>query len=216
MQQKNFPKPLWIVTNRHLAGPFFLEKIAEIVQEKPSALILREKDLPPQELYELAVQVKKITEQSDTALIINSSVEVALAVQADGVHLGQGALKPAVVRSLLKTQQWLGLSVHTWEDIDNLSEQDREALDYLLLGNIFLTDCKAGKKGLGLEELSRFTSASPWPVVAIGGIDSYNGALTLRHGAKAIAIMSSAMTTQMPAKTLRDLKKSLLSFSDSY
>ncbi|QGG47135.1 thiamine-phosphate pyrophosphorylase [Heliorestis convoluta] len=203
---------MWVVTNRHLAGEAsFLQVLESALQGKPDVLVLREKDLSPRHLFELASQVKALTAKTGTAFFVNGSVEVALAVEADGVHLGMGALAPSVARRLLRPQQWLGLSVHSWNEVAALSKQDQAALDYLMLGNLFETDCKAGKKGLGLELLRDFTTLSPWPVVAIGGISAENGTMALRQGAASVAVMSAVMASPEPARTVQQLRKAFSS-----
>lgn len=188
-------KMLYVVTNRHLAGTEFLIKLEKIAASHPHFIQLREKDLPPYELYALAQEIKRITDYHKVGLIINGSVEVALAVGSAGVHLGYQSLSVSVARSLIKPGQLLGMSVHSPQEAVGAQ---KDGAHYLIAGHVYATDCKAGLEARGLEFLRNIRQAVSIPVFAIGGIDLSRVKAVMETGVDGIAIMSGLMKDQVP------------------
>lgn len=184
---------LYVVTNRHLAGTEFLVKLEKIAAARPHFIQLREKDLSPHELYMLAREVKMITDRHRVKLIINGSVEVALAVGSAGVHVGYQSTP--VARTLIQPGQWLGISVHSVQEA--LWAQQNGA-HYLIAGHVFATDCKAGLAARGLEFLNSIRQAVSVPVFAIGGIELPKVKAVMATGVDGIAVMSGPMQAHAP------------------
>lgn len=191
-----------LVTNRKLCIHPFLRVIEEALRERVDAIILREKDLSPLELFHLALDVKLITDRFQTPLIINTSVEVAAAVGAAGVHLGFGSLPIKQARKILGLKL-IGRSVHSTECLATAGAEN-----YLITGHIFDTRSKSGPpKGLGfLREICRL---SPVPVVAIGGITPSNILDVFDAGARGAAVMSYVMAAEDPRRAVWELKSAL-------
>lgn len=194
------------MTNRHLCQDNYLDVIAAAIDGGIEAIILREKDLVPKELHILAKRVKDLTASAGIPLIINGNIEVAQAIEADGVHLGEGSLPPSVARKILRPGMWLGQSIHSLQASERLIEnRETRHLDYFLFGNVYSTSCKPGKPAQGLGLLTEVVRCSPIPVVAIGGIDKTKVEAVKACGAAGVAVMSTVMTSPDPKSTVREL-----------
>lgn len=196
---------LQVITNNALVSGDFTAVVAAAAQAGADVVQLREKDLTPRELYALAQKIQTVLAGWPTRLVINSSVEVALAVDAAGVHLGHDSLPLPEVRRLLPDKQ-VGVSVHTLEEA---VQAQRDGADYVIAGHIFATACKAGLPPRGLQFLSEVCQTLTIPVLAIGGITAHNAALTIRVGAAGIAVMSTVMAAADPAAAVAQLKNAL-------
>ncbi len=197
---------IYVVTNRTLtAGRSLTSVLEQAVKAGVDGIILREKDLLPAELYDLACKVKKICAGTGTKFFINSSVEVALACAADGIHLGSGSLPLEAARRLVSGKT-IGISVHSLEE--GLDAQSGGA-DYVLAGHVFPTGSKHGQPGRGIEFIKQLSSAISVPVIAIGGINHGNAGEVIRAGAAGIAVMSLIMESRDIAGTVYTLKRSL-------
>lgn len=182
---------IFVVTNRTLVRNRSLSQvISSVVEGGADMIILREKDLLPAELYKMATKAMEICRGSKTKLIINSSVEVSLACDADGVHLGFGSLPIDAVRSLLPSRKIIGVSVHSPEEAETAQSM---GADYLLAGHVFPTNSKAGQPGRGLEFIKNLSSQVQIPVIAIGGINIRNAKDVINAGAAGVAVMSAVM-----------------------
>ena len=157
---------------------------------------LREKGLPTHEFYALACELRKITLDFKANLIINDRVDIALAVEADGVHLGWQSLPFGVVRKLLGFEKLIGVSTHNRQEA--LQAQEYGA-DYITFGPIFDTPSKAGiLDPTGPEEILKIRSEIRIPVIALGGISEKNIEAVLHSGADGIAVISSIMQADNP------------------
>ncbi|MEW8959340.1 MAG: thiamine phosphate synthase [Moorella sp. (in: firmicutes)] len=184
------PRPLAEHVSR-LAGVDFLQ--------------LREKDLPGGELYKLALDIKAAL-PSGTRLLINDRVDVALAVDAEGVHLGESSLPPDTARRLLGPDKIVGVSVHS---LAAAREAERAGADYILFGHVFPTASKKGIPPRGLTALGEVAAGVGIPTIALGGINAENAALCLAAGARGVAVMSAVMAASDPAAAVAGLKKAL-------
>lgn len=197
---------IYIVTNRTQTGN---RHLVSLLQEAAAggidAIILREKDMNPGDLYKLACRIKDICTATDTALFINTSIEVALACDADGVHLGHGSLPLDAARRLLPGKK-VGVSIHSLEEA--LEAQNKGA-DYLLAGHVFPTASKPDRPERGTGFINQVSSHTSVPVIAIGGINHSNAGSVIRAGADGIAVMSLAMHAPDVRETIRKLRLSL-------
>ena len=156
------------------------------------------------ELYDSARALAALLRPRGVPLIINDHVDLALAVSADGVHVGQNDLPPAVVRRLLGPERLIGLSLTAPGQLDTL---DPTGIDYLGIGPVFATASKTdAAAALGLDALARMVARSPLPVVAIGGISIQRAPAVFATGVAGIAVvaaLSAALDPTAAALALR-------------
>jgi thiamine-phosphate pyrophosphorylase len=196
--------PLYLITDRqHTAGRPLLDVIGAALEGGARAVQLREKDLLGAELLRLATSLRALTRHHEAALLINDRVDVALAVDADGVQLGHDAMPVSAARRLLGTGRRIGVSVHTLAEATAAAAQ---GADFLVFGPVYATPSKAAfGPPRGVEELSAVVASTPLPVLGIGGI-AVDRVATIRHsGAVGIAVISAVSTAPDPARAARAL-----------
>lgn len=195
---------LYLVTDRRLCGERPLgEVVRQAVLGGATCVQLREKDIPTREFVEVASGIRDILRPSRIPLIINDRVDVALAVGAQGVHIGQGDMPYETARRLMGPSAIIGLSVETWEDVEEARDLDA---DYLGVSPVFLTPTKTDTRGAwGLEGIARIRAYVKHPLVAIGGLGRENAAAVVRAGADGIAVVSAICCARDPYAEARDL-----------
>ena len=153
---------------------------------------LREKQMSPKEFYEQARAAVGVAAQCGVRLIINDRVDVALAVGANGVHLGQDDMPPEAARKLLGVEAVVGYSTH---NVEQAIEASKLPIDYLAIGPIFATSTKSDTAPvLGLEGLRAVRQAiGDFPLVAIGGITAANARDVIEAGADSVAVISTLL-----------------------
>ena len=158
-------RDLIAVTNRHLCSRPFTEQITRVCQLHPKALILREKDLPEEEYFSLARQVKEICEQFEVPFIPHFYPVVARKLGCDRLHLPLPLLRenPEVISSF----HTIGTSIHS---VSEAVEAEKLGASYLTAGHIYVTDCKKGLPPRGLDFLQNVCQVVQIPVYGIGGI----------------------------------------------
>ena len=167
-------------------------------------LQLRVKALPPSDFFELARRVRAATRERGCKLIVNDRVDIALAVDADGVHLGQEDLPLRAGKKLIGGKI-VGISTH---DLDQARTAEREGADYIGFGPMFGTFTKnTGYDARGVEMLEQIRAAVKLPIVAIGGINEHNVRQVWSAGANAAAIISDILRADdIGAKVTRLLR----------
>lgn len=195
---------VYLVTDRGLCGSRELEDvIMQALQGGVAAVQLREKDLSTRSFVEEARRIKALMVPFNVPLIINDRIDVALAAGADGVHIGQEDMPYRMARNLMGKQAIIGLSVETWDDVEQAQQLD---VDYLGVSPIFQTPTKTDTKGdWGLEGLARIKRYSRHPLVAIGGINASNAADVIRAGADGIAVVSAICSAPDPLNATLEL-----------
>ncbi len=195
---------VYLVTDRPLClGRNVLDVVREAVQAGATMVQLREKEASTREFVDLARAVKKITSALHVPLLINDRIDVALAMDADGVHIGQSDMNYTDARRLLGQDKLIGLSIDTEEQ---LREAELLDVNYLGLGPIFPTATKKDTKGeWGLEGLKHARSISRHPLVAIGGIGVTNATPVTRAGADGVAVVSAICSSPSPAQAVAAL-----------
>lgn len=178
------------VTNRRLCQEDFLTRIERLSKACPSAILLREKDLPEAEYTELAKKVLCICKKHDILCILHNHAEAARTLHHSALHLPLPLLR-SFSESERHSYQILGTSCHSREDAE---EAEALGCTYITAGHVFDTDCKKGLPGRGLIFLRDVCSAVTIPVYAIGGITPENYTSVKVAGASGACIMSSAMT----------------------
>jgi thiamine-phosphate pyrophosphorylase len=182
---------LYLVTDRRWLGERTLwEAVGDAIRGGTTVVQLREKEISSKEYLELAQRVKKVTDRHDIPLIINDRIDIALAIDADGVHLGPEDLPVPIARNLLGDGKIIGASAASLEEALLFQAQ---GADYLGVGAVFPTGTKRGTERVGLEDLRGIKTAVRIPVVAIGGIQAENARSVMKTGADGVAVVSAIM-----------------------
>lgn len=203
MRKKNVDCSVYLVTDGG-NGNNFLSIIEQAITGGATMVQLREKDLATGDFYYLAVQVKKITEANGIPLIINDRLDIALAVDADGLHVGREDLPVAVARRLLGPDKILGATAATVADA---LAAEADGADYIGSGAVYATITKPGKPVLPLLVLKQIKQAVRVPVVAIGGITPDNAVPVLQVGVDGMAVVSAIMATDNPLAAAKRFKE---------
>lgn len=180
------------ITDKTLSRLSHAEQVARLIDGGASLIQLRDKHSPPKDFLRDAEAAKNIAEQNNVGLIINDRVDIAMAIDAAGVHLGQSDIPVEIARRLLNQASIVGFSTHTLPQVEMAAETPP---DYLALGPIFNTDTKPDRDPVvGLELLESATRIIRGvPLVAIGGITAENCRAVLAAGASSIAVISAAV-----------------------
>ncbi len=188
---------LYCVTDRrHTAGRPLVEVIHAALDGGVRAVQLREKDLEGGALYQLAAQLRALTARYQARLLINDRLDVALAVEADGVHLGQTSFPAAAARRLLGPGKLIGVSTHNPTEIAAAA-----GADFVVFGPVYATPSKAAYgEPQGLVRLRQAVALSPAPLLAIGGITAKRVAQVLTTGAHGVSVISALSAAPDPAR----------------
>ena len=181
----------------------FCETVDQAIAGGVTLVQLREKMATSRDFYELALRVKAITDRHNVPLIINDRLDIALAVNADGLHVGQEDLPVALARRLLGPDKILGVTAATVADA---VEAQAAGADYLGSGAVYPTSTKPGKAVLPLMTLSQIKQAVHIPVVAIGGISADNIGALRQSKVDGVAVVSAIMDSSDPAAAARALR----------
>lgn len=163
------------------------EAVHLAVKSGVRAVQLREKDLPVRELLELARTLRAVTRESGAKLIINDRVDVAVAVDADGVHLGQQSMPPEAARKIVGPEILIGVSTH---NIVEAKAAEAGGADFITFGPVFFTPSKDFGAAVGLACLKNVKRLVAIPIFGLGGIKSGNVKQVLLHGADGVSMIS--------------------------
>ena len=180
---------LYPITDRHLSGLSHADQVDQLRNRGATLIQLREKVDTPSRFYADAEAALRIARARDVKIIINDRVDIALALNADGVHLGQDDLAAEAARRILGNHAIIGFSTHNLEQARRAAQMP---LDYVALGPIFATTTKmSANPPVGLKGLEHVRQAlGTIPLVAIGGITSENFRSVLQAGANVVAVIS--------------------------
>lgn len=200
-----FPIRAFLVTDRHLAPqgdlPALVARALALAPPGQVAVQLREKDLTAKALFELARALREVTRARGAALLVNDRVDVALAADADGVHLAGHSLPPEAARRLLGPGRLLGASAHS---LDEARRARDGGCDFATFGPVFATPSKAPHGppvGLGaLRDAAR--ALAPFPLVALGGVTPDTAAACRAAGAAGVAAIRAVLSAPDPARAL--------------
>lgn len=207
MKQNNLSYKMYLVTD--LFGGTeeeLLGKVEKALEGGVTLVQLREKEADGKEFYERSLRLKKLLDRFHVPLIINDRVDVALAVGASGVHVGQDDLPLKVVRSLVG-DMIVGVSVRTVQEAQKAVE---DGADYIGVGSVFPTSTKLDAKGITKEELIEITESIRIPAVAIGGITAENIENLNGTGIRGAAVVSAILKSQDPKKAAEELNEKLV------
>ena len=189
---------LYLVTDQALLGGKQLaETVDRAIQGGVTVVQLREKNLSSLEFFQMARKIKAVTDKYGVPLIVNDRADIALAVDAAGLHVGQADLPVGAVRQLLGPDKIIGVSVATRAEAILAAEQ---GADYLGVGAIFPTSTKTDADYVSLADLAAIKQAVTIPVVAIGGINGHNITEVMASGADGAAVVSAIVAVQDPYK----------------
>ena len=194
---------LYLCTDRRLMTSPTIEASAESALRGGTTVIqLREKDCSSREFYELGLRVKKITERYNAPIIINDRVDIALAVGAAGVHVGQGDLPCKVVREIVGPDMIVGVSAAT---LDEAVQAEQDGADYLGVGAMYATATKTDTRPVSMEELLKIRAAVKIPIVVIGGINKQTLGNFKGTGVDGLAVVSAIVAQPDPEAAAREL-----------
>lgn len=196
---------LYLVTDRSLSLGRSLERVVEeAVQGGVTMVQLREKDCTTKVFYELAMTLKRVLKPYGVPLIINDRVDIALASDAEGVHIGQSDMPYAIARKLLGKEKIIGLSVENLQDAMDANALD---IDYIGISPVFNTATKTDTAtALGLEGVREIAGISRHPAVGIGGVQATNAGEIIAAGAVGISVVSAIMSAVNPKDAASQLK----------
>ena len=188
---------LYLITDRQQTqGRELLWVLESALAGGVRAIQLREKELSGRELFYLAEKTRKLTDDYGARLLINDRIDVALAVGADGVQLGNDSISAQTARELVGLDRMIGVSTHSLEEARNAENQ---GADFLLFGPVFYTPSKAVYgPPQGIVELKKIVEKIALPVYAVGGIKPENLSETIRAGARGVAVISAVMAATDP------------------
>lgn len=201
-----FDLSLYLVTDRSLSlGRTLSEVVEAAVKGGVTMVQLREKDCSGKEFYELAMLMKTLLKPYKVPLIINDRLDIALACDADGLHIGQDDIPYPIVRKLMGKDKIIGLSV---ENIEDTIEANNLDVDYIGISPVFSTLTKTDTaSALGLDGVKEITRISKHPSVGIGGINQSNAKDIIRAGADGISVVSAIMSANDPSLAASELRK---------
>jgi thiamine-phosphate pyrophosphorylase len=200
---------LYVITDETLAGGLSHAEIARFAALGGADIIqLRDKSKTSLELLQTCQEIRKISRDFPIVFIVNDRLDVAIAAGADGVHLGQGDIRPGVARQLAPPGFIIGVSV---SDVEEAKSAENEGADYVALSPVFdtLTKTNAGP-GHGLDRLREIRSAVMIPVIAIGGISLLNVQDVIRAGAEGVAVISAAVAAPDITQAVRELRSRVI------
>ena len=203
--QLSFPL-LCLVTDRLRCNGRPLEDVVDAAVESGVGMVqLREKDLPASELYSLALRLRDVV-GSRASLFINDRVDLALAVRADGVQLGENALPIEAARQVAGGNLLLARSVHS---VSGALDAEAKGADLLTLGTIFPTASHPGAYTGGLSLISEVAESVNLPFLGIGGIDASNAGQVIAAGASGTAVITAITTAEDPAAAASSMIESM-------
>lgn len=199
---KKLDLSLYLVTDKSDDVEKFLKTIEEAIKGGVSVVQIREKTAETLDFYNLALKVKEITKKYNVPLIINDRVDIALAIDADGVHVGQSDMPCDVTRKLIGEKKILGISAAT---VEEAKKAEADGADYIGTGAVFPTATKDDAESVTKKELIEIVKSIDIPVVAIGGINIENAAELKDTGIAGLSVVSAIMSADNPKKASEKL-----------
>ena len=198
---------IYLVTDHNcLQGRDFLGCIENALQGGVTLVQLREKNVDGGIFLQRALIVKALCDKYNVPLLINDRIDIALACQAAGVHLGQDDIPPSVARAILGPDAIIGVSAHSCEEA---IAAEKDGADYLGVGAVFPTNSKDDASEVGLNMLKEIRQISKLPIVGIGGINAQNYAQVRAAGAQGAAIISGIIAADDIAEAVRKIKRTI-------
>lgn len=195
--------PLYLITDRQASGRRSIPDLVKAAMEGGLKLLqYREKELPKRETFHVAQVLRELTQSAGATLIINDDLDLAMAVEADGVHLGQEDLPLPVARKILGPGKILGISVR---DVTAAQRAVQEGADYIAVGPIFRSSTKQVRSPMGCGIVREIRNIVRLPLFGIGGIDPSNACEVIQAGADGVAVIASLHQAPDVTRATREL-----------
>lgn len=205
MKKEDIDYSVYLVTDRrNKTDEEFLNIIEEAIKGGTTVVQLREKTASTKEFYELALKVKEITSRYDVPLLINDRIDIALAVDSEGVHIGQDDMPADIAREIIGEDMILGVSAST---VEEAKKAEKDSADYIGSGAVFPTATKDDADSVSKDELKEIVDSIDIPVVAIGGITVENASTLKDSGIDGFSVVSAIMSADDPREASRKLKE---------
>ena len=205
MKKEDIDYSVYLVTDRrNKTDEEFLNIIEEAIKGGTTIVQLREKTASTKEFYDLALKVKEITSRYDVPLLINDRIDIALAVDSEGVHIGQDDMPAGIAREIIGEDKILGVSAST---VEEAKKAEIDSADYIGSGAVFPTATKDDADSVSEEELKEIVESIDIPVVAIGGITIENAHTLKASGIAGFSVVSAIMSAEDPKEASEKLKE---------
>ncbi len=205
MDKQRVNYQLYLLTDEKiLESRNYIKTLEEALSGGVSLVQLRDKKLSANEFFHRAFEVHQLTQKYGVPLIINDRVDVALAIGAEGVHLGQQDLPVSAASQLAGHKMLIGVSAATLEEA---IRAEVEGADYVGVGALYPTGTKANTRTVTLDQLKIIKNTVGLPVVAIGGICKENLAAVIQQGVDGVAVVSAVLKEESPAKAAEVLNQ---------
>ena len=204
MDKSKIDYSLYLCTDRSLmTAPTLEQAVNDAIKGGCTVVQLREKHATSREFYQLALSLKRITGYYGIPLIINDRLDIAAAVNAEGVHLGQKDLPADIARAVLGEEKIIGISANNLQAAINA---ELDGADYIGVGAVFQTSTKTDAKPVTIDKLKEIRSAVKIPMVAIGGIKRSNISQLNGTGINGVAVVSAVIGSKNITAAARELK----------
>lgn len=204
LAEKHLDLSLYVITGEKFShGRPTIQVVEEAIAGGATVIQLREKDYPAKRLVEVGKEIRRLTKEHGVTFIVNDRADVAAAVDADGVHLGQDDLPVAAARKILGPGKLVGVSTHS---VEQAVRAEQDGADYIGVGPVFETRTKEGVGfPLGLELVRQVSSRVKIPKVAIGGVKITNAADAIAAGADGVAVITAVVAASSVKKAAAEL-----------
>ena len=208
--KKSLDLSLYVITDEKLLKNRNIGKaVEEAIKGGATIIQYRAKEKDARDMYNEATIIKKVCDKYNIPFIVNDRVDLAMAVDADGVHIGQEDLHPEVVRRLIGFDKIIGYST---KNLEQVKEANSLPIDYIGFGSIFPTSTKKDIVLNSIDTLKKVISISVQPVVAIGGINIENIDEVLKAGCSNIAVVSAVFKDENVFENSKRLKEKIIRF----
>ena len=205
MIKEDIDYSVYLVTDsRDKTEEEFLAIIEEAIKGGTSIVQLREKTASTKDFYELALKVKEITSRYDVPLLINDRIDIALAIDSEGDHIGQDDMPADIARAIIGDEKILGVSAST---VDEAVKAQKDGADYIGSGAVFPTSTKDDADSVSKDELKEIVNSIDIPIVAIGGITLENAQELKDTGISGFSVVSAIMGAKDPQEASKKLKE---------
>ena len=205
MKKEDIDYSVYLVTDRrYKTDEEFLNIIEEAIKGGTTVVQLREKTASTKEFYDLALRVKEITSRYGVPLLINDRIDIALAIDSEGVHIGQDDMPADIAREIIGEDKILGVSAST---VEEAKKAENDSADYIGSGAVFPTATKDDADSVSKEELKEIVDSIDIPVVAIGGITLENANTLKDTGIAGFSVVSAIMSAKDPKEASQKLKE---------
>lgn len=205
MDKKNI-RGLYLILDQQCTERDIVSIAIEAIEAGVDIIQYREKVLSKKDAITMAGRLRELTYKAGVTFIINDDPSIALAVDADGVHLGQDDIPPYIARKILGNNKIIGISTHSMEEVSNAANED---VDYIAFGPVFYSDTKMVTSPNGIGGIKGIRASVKVPLIAIGGINQDNVSDVIKAGADGVAVISAVLAAVDVKKAVRELKKKI-------